>query len=562
MSRLPRTVGGAFARRPWAGALLLYGSVALVFFGLPVLDHPTRDIVGTNDIEPSVFMWFLGWWPHAIGSGSNPLVSDLIFAPDGYNLAWVTPIPVPSLLLAPITLVAGPVVAYNAFALLAPTLAAWTAFLLCRHLTAATGASLVGGYLFGFSPYMLANLQGVPNLATVALLPLCVLLIVRHVEGSLSSPRFVVAGTTALVAQFLTSNELVATLTVFGALTWLCAFAWLRERRAALWRTAKLTALAYGLSVLVLSPYLYYMFFEPAVKPAHAVPGDYSADLLSFLFPTGIQRLGRTAFENLALTFGGEGGGPGGGGRAYLGLPLLAIVAHFAVERWRTRTARVVLAAFAITAVAALGPHLRVAGIATIPMPWRPFTELPLLRYAIPASFTIFMFLAAAVIVTAWLGRSPSRGRWLLVGCALIFLAPNLGSSRWQATAGSPPFFDRGDYRDHLSERDRVFVVPPIGGGQRWQAESGMAFELTGGYIGRLPDDYARFYDRVAALAQAPGPAATAEVRRFMTAKGVTAIVVDAGQPGRWPELLAGLGVAPTRTGGVLLYRLRPPRSP
>ena len=85
-------------------------------------------------------------------------VVEAIFAPDGFNLMWTTSVPGPSLLVAPITLTAGPLVAYNVLALLAPALSAFTAFLLCRHVTGRTWPSLVGGYIFGFSDYMLGAL--------------------------------------------------------------------------------------------------------------------------------------------------------------------------------------------------------------------------------------------------------------------------------------------------------------------------------------------------------------------------------------------------------------------
>ena len=67
------------------------------------------------------------------------------------------PCPGSPLLLAPVTLTAGPVAAYNVAAILMPALAATTAFLLCRHVTRSFWPSLAGGYLFGFSSYVLGH---------------------------------------------------------------------------------------------------------------------------------------------------------------------------------------------------------------------------------------------------------------------------------------------------------------------------------------------------------------------------------------------------------------------
>jgi hypothetical protein len=162
--------------------LLGYAVLALVFWGPWVLDDPGSTILAANDVDPSAYLWFFSWWPHALGNGLNPIYTDLIFVPDGYNLAWVTSMPGPSLLLAPVTLTLGAQFTWNLIAFASPTLSAWTAFLLCRHVTGSAVPSAVGGYLFGFSPYMLSQLRGAPQLALLALLPLMVLLVLRHLE--------------------------------------------------------------------------------------------------------------------------------------------------------------------------------------------------------------------------------------------------------------------------------------------------------------------------------------------------------------------------------------------
>jgi hypothetical protein len=53
-------------------------------------------------------------------------------------------------------------------------------------------------------------------------------------------------------------------------------------------------------------------------------------------------------------------------------------------------------------------------------------------------------------------------------------------------------------------------------------------------------------------------PNSAAQLRDFVRAKGVTAVVVDETVPGPWRTLFGTLGVRPVSTGGVLVYRLRP----
>ena len=69
--------------------------------------------------------------------------------------------------------------------MLVPALSAFTAYLLCRHLTRSTWASLVGGYLFGFSSYMLGQEQGHLHLTSVFLVPLIALATIRYLQGEL-----------------------------------------------------------------------------------------------------------------------------------------------------------------------------------------------------------------------------------------------------------------------------------------------------------------------------------------------------------------------------------------
>jgi hypothetical protein len=195
---------------------VLYLLLSLALFGTSVLGHLGSRVIAADQIDSSQFMWFFAWWPHAVLHGLNPFVSHAMFAPEGVNLTWSAAMPGPSILLAPVTLTAGPIVSWNVIELAAPALSAWTAFLLCRHVTGRVGPSLAGGYVFGFSPYMLLNLTGAPNLAFTALIPVLVWLVLRHVEGRIGPRGFVVATAVALAAQLSISTEVLATATLFG----------------------------------------------------------------------------------------------------------------------------------------------------------------------------------------------------------------------------------------------------------------------------------------------------------------------------------------------------------
>src|SRR5712671_1717163 len=205
------------------GAFAAYACASCFYFGYPVVRHPGRDLIGTG-VDVDLFTWMLGWWPHAILHWQNPIVTHAIWAPQGVNLAWTTSVPGLALLVAPVTLIAGPVVAYNLLAVALPALAAWTAFLLCRYLTRSFWPSLAGGYLFGFSSYELGQTEGHLHLTSIFLLPLVVLVLLRFLDGSLSRRRTVVWLGLLLALQLSFSFEITLMLTTAIVIGLLVAF--------------------------------------------------------------------------------------------------------------------------------------------------------------------------------------------------------------------------------------------------------------------------------------------------------------------------------------------------
>ena len=96
--------------------------------------------------------------------------------------------------------------------MLLPAVAAWTAFLLCRHLTGSFWPSLAGGYLFGFSSYMLGQQEGHPHMTSVFLVPLVALVVVRFLEGTLAGRGLVVRLGPLFALQLGFSVEIAFTL--------------------------------------------------------------------------------------------------------------------------------------------------------------------------------------------------------------------------------------------------------------------------------------------------------------------------------------------------------------
>jgi hypothetical protein len=525
--------------------LALYAGLSILLFGLPVIGHLGSHIVAADQLDSSADMWFLAWWPHALLHGLNPFVTHEAFYPQGYNLEWAASMPLEAILLAPITLASSPVVTWNVIELAAPALSAWTAFLLCRHLTARTLPSLVAGYLFGFSPYVLLELIGAPDLAMVALLPVLVLLVIKLLEGSIGRHTFVVAAGVSLAAQYLSSAELLVTSTLFGAFALLAAYVLIERLRPAIVSSLVPLALAYGLALLLISPWLYFFFFGH-----HYPPGAtrFEADLVSFVAPPQ---------EVLVQLHAGP---PyvGSDAQTFLGVPLLALVLELLWQRRRDRTVLLAGLCALVAAIASLGGTLWVHGHKTsIWLPWRLFSHLPILRYAIPVRFGLFVILPVAVLVAVSLsGREPEIGqgrRLLRWGLAVLAV----GSSEWNTAVSDPPFFTQGMYTRYLSASDHVLTIPAWGQNERWVADAGFPFALSAGYFGNpLPRSYTRYPIWNTFLTGQLIPGYAAQLRRFIAAKGVTAVVVQDGLPGPWRRLFSTLGVRPVDAGGVLVYRL------
>src|SRR3954451_20839378 len=196
-------------------ALLAYLGVSFVYYGWHLVAHPGRPLIGASgSADPQKFVWWFEWWPYALLDGANPFVSHAVFAPTGINLAWTTSVPPLALALSPVTLLFGPTVSYNLAAVVLPAISALAAFLLFRRLVDSAWAAFVGGYLYGFSSYMVAHqLGGHLNLTSTVVPPLVALVMLRFCRGEVGRGALAawLGGLFALQAYL--SLELALTLT-------------------------------------------------------------------------------------------------------------------------------------------------------------------------------------------------------------------------------------------------------------------------------------------------------------------------------------------------------------
>ena len=540
-------------------ALAVYAVASVLFFGRGVLGQLSTAQIGKGQ-DPQLVMWFLAWWPHAIANHLNPFFPRVLFAPQGFNIGWTTCVPLMSILAAPITFSFGPTVTYNVLCMLLPALAAWAVFLLCREVTGAWWPSLVGGYLFGFSSYMVG--QAAAHLAVLPIfpIPLFAWWAVRGLRGKVKGLALVGGLSLALLVQFLCEIEIFATMTMFIAIgTGLTLLFTSGDCRGAARRMLKPLVESYVLLLVVVSPYLYLLFGSGYQAGAFNSPLVFSTDLLNILVPTSAMESGQLkTFEALTNSFPGNIFEANG----YIGVPLILVAAGFARDFWHQAWGKILVSFAMVALVLSLGPFLLVGGRIVSPAPAGLLLFLPMMNKALPCRFTAYAFLALAVMAAIWLQRSKTSRVWRGIAAATIVLSmlPNLSEPFWTTPLSVPRFFTDGSYGKYVIPGETALVLPwgDLGEADLWQLRTDWYFRVAGGYVGPTPREV-RSWPIFYAFEQMHSvllPEPALQLRSFLAAHRVSLIIVDDRYLSVWVPLLATLGVTGVEAGGVTLYRI------
>jgi hypothetical protein len=530
-------------------AFLIYLVIWLTTAYRPIIGHATQMLLMHKSQDPNLNVWSLGWWPYAIGNGLNPLYSHEIFAPAGYSLAWVTTMPPLALLAAPLTVAAGPVLAFNVFASFALPLAAWAAFLLCRRLTGKFWAGLAGGAVFGFSAFeTYHSAMGQLNLAYSLLLPILGYIIVVWWQGRISTRAFVILAAVTLTVQFYLFLEVFAGLGAILAISLAVGLALAGQAgRPVIVRLGKSIGLAYLIAIAAALPYVVYMLNSPTPRPLQAS----GADLASLVIPRpgrtfGIRWLAHAAHGPDKLS-----------AACYVGIPLLVLVILLAVTSWQSRLVRFLSCMLAIIVVVSLGPVVYLEGRPGVVPPWARLFHLPLVRNAYPLRLMEFAYLILAVATALWLAGPAKRvrwARWPLAVLVILSIALDAAPIKVKANNEVPTFISQAQYRRQLSPGEIVVVISNTGNAAMlWQAQSGYYMRVAGGYINQDINHRTDLPAQVHVLTN-PTPAHVALFEQFVRADHVGAILLDRGNVPGWVDIFSDLGLVGHTTGGVVVY--------
>ncbi len=563
--------------RLFAGALLFYLALA-VFFTASVWKDPTNRWIGSCcDQEQTI--WNLAWLPTALEQGQNPLLTDRLAAPDGANLMWNTSSPLLALLATPITVTAGPILAYNILTLLGIVASGLACFLALRRYATRPLGPLIAGGVYAISPYVASHTVLHLDLVNAWAPPLFLVLLDELIRGRRRPEIVGVALGLLAAAQLLTFEEVLATSAIAGLILVLLAAIVVRDRaqigtgvsrlvRAGL--PALVTFLVVGGGPLAVQ------FLGP--QQIHGRLQDtsvFSTDLLNLVVPTSYQLIAPAAATAVSSHFSGlfhEA-------TAYIGVPLLLVLAWIVIALRHDRRVIVAAAAAVTMLVLSLGPELHVGGTNLhIPLPWLPLGRLPLLEHAIPGRLTLYMWLAIAVLIALGVDRAVMQAprriaslRLVVVAVALVFVLP---APMRSSTTEVPAFFrDWGS--QGIADDETILFAPWFANGagaapMLWAAVADARPRMYEGYVfvpgpsGRpqygpsspqLGPTMSAIQDHGSSIVLR-GSARTAALRELAD-HGIAVVIVG---PMRYRDQMVAfftdlLGQPPTETGGVQLWR-------
>jgi hypothetical protein len=497
-----------------AAALAAYLALAFGAFASAWRD-PFRYGIGVRG-DPSQFMWFLSWFPFAGGHRLNPFFTDFVDYPAGANLLWNTSVPLVAYVLSPVTALS-PVLSYDLMETLGLALSAWTGFLLLRRCVTRPLAAAVGGLLYGFSPYMLAQSLGHPHVTVAILPPVILLLLDEIVRVQRRPPALLGAALAAMcVAQFFVSEEVlvVTGLTSFVLLA-IAASLWPRQSLTRVRRAAGALLIAGGLFAAAVAWPVYFQLRGPQHITGATHPQNvFVNDLLGFWVPSQMQWLAPNRLLRVSAGFSGNYSE----WDSYLGVPLSLLLAYVAVRWWRSGWARLATLSGAVVAILSLGITVHVGGSDKAWLPvfavglvflllpraapvrvlvlvtfagWFALWRLPLLDSIVPARLMLLVYLLAGLLLAIFVDELADLGprRLAAGGVALaVALAPLVPRLPYLTTEFQvPAFFAAGGEVSRVPEGS-VAVVAPVAiaadvDPMLWQARAGMRYRMPEGYV-------------------------------------------------------------------------------
>lgn len=408
---------GAFALG--LGPLALYALVFYVFT-FPLLGRfSTHFFADAGDGLQNV--WNLWWFETALTRlGTSPWFTTWLHFPHGTTLLGHTLGPFNGLLALLLEPWLGLVRAHNTLVIFSFVAGAWTAFLLALHVSGRWLASLIAGFVFGFSSYHFAHAQGHLNLLSLEWIPVFLLAWLRLLGRP--SPAAALGASLALLLVLLCDYYYFLYCVLAGALV-LGVEALRRRDWCFALRQPLLGRLAVfvGASAVTSGPLVVALLFRhsrDSFTGEHRAT-NFSLDLLALWIP-GIcwrfhawteaywSRLPATIESSVSLGFGAT---------------LAVLLATSRRVRGQVEGLSVWWAFLLFFGAMSLGPVLQIWGrIQPVPLPYLALELLlpPLRVSGVPVRMVVMVTLSAGILGGLALDALLRRGRLARAGALLI----------------------------------------------------------------------------------------------------------------------------------------------
>ena len=462
-----------FRRHPLAAHLLLLAGYLVT--GLAVTWPRVTYLAGRLPSlrDAGGYVWDFWWVARQVSHLSSPWSTRYLAAPVGSDLGYHTLMPLPGLLMTPVTLAFGPSLSYNLLSVLCPGLLCYVMYRAARlWLPTQLGAIVAGGF-FGLSAILTWRSWYELNLALGALfLPMALEAAVRLTRRP-GRRQAIILGA-VMGAAILTDQESAV---LAGIVAGLVVVPWLaRHPTAARLRASALAAVT---GVIVASPQLIVMVQQAA---ASRNPGSraglldvnyvYSGASLQQMFAPsprvadyGLTEVSRVAYQ-----------GPYTIVIATFGVVLTALALFGIVVSWRRRHARSLALLWLACVALSLGSVVWVGGHHYVPlaevvhgvrlsmiMPFTWFTRLPGLSTFREANRFTELALVPMVLLAGsaveWLRKH--AGAWLIPVLVLALLETGWsGNPAIGSMPTSLPALDRPIAAQHTQS---IVVDVPFG---------------------------------------------------------------------------------------------------
>ena len=507
LGRLWRRFGRPWLRAFFSWPVTRHVALVLVFIaaGIAVTWRPgQRPLVAylagwlPSSRDSASYVWGFWWMARQVTRLADPWFTRHMAAPAGVQLGFHTLMPLPGLLMTPVTLLFGPSASYNLMVIITPGLLCYAMYRAARlWLPSATGA-VAAGVFFGLSAMLTQQDWYHLNIALGAMfLPLALEASVR-LRRTPGRRQAIILGL-VMGAAVLTDQESAVLAAIVTGLTLL---PWLLRRPS--WAKVRPAALAVILGTALASLQIIAMVDE-VVKSRGGLA--IKTNLLAVSYKQyGIGLPGMFTPTPRVADFGmGVLAAPFLHGRDNEGMPMfgtvltvLALLGLAAV--WRRRSAWLLAALWAGCAVLALGSSLWIGKHQYLPlgmswqgtrvsalMPYTWFVRLPgLSSFREADRLAILGLVPAALLAGAAVNWIRYHAKWLLIvvlGLAILELGYS-GSSKVAPMPTSYPGVDWGIAADHT--RSIVVDIP---------------FGMRGG----IPVNGAPFFPKALVMATADG---------------------------------------------------------